>query len=552
MKNKRKEDSEALIGKTKENKEKELTLAIEGDSKAGSLKTQIKLFEKRPDIVKTKVENSEYYSNWYSDSHTTLTSMRMAWKAYCDEQDLSLIQKAIEATTKKLTKEEPQKHTKSKKKDTQKEQKAWLSAEQNFQLIQKIINEQEAKTPLTEETIDIIREQYVLSRNAMYASWIDEKIVTHLGGLDHNYKTRVSSLESEIHRPIVWGLPNVTRGLKGFSDDFIYPSNTSTKVVYIPFTDIHNKLAKSNWIIKSEASIQSNYLIAHLVFVVSNKLHSSDSETKYEGERIFIDFPITGREVMDFTQKHEENGVGQYYNAAPRGHSENALVNLLHNPTSIKNMVTFLKKKLISNYVTQGYEPPYNDNSADKFKVYAVNLFINSRRNTCGDCEKTLYKLMASHEDNSFLSLLLIELNSQNLITPTKNDKCPYMFITIVSNIRDNATWHQTLTKDAKIALKDDPAPIEKSYKTLSVDIKELAGKVILSTAEKWLYGMDDAKEHKSHMSDIVEANDKIPFYSGFKSGKDIETIEWDSESVKYEYENPVCFDGIDITWDLV
>ncbi|MBA8667681.1 hypothetical protein H1Q59_07245 [Holosporaceae bacterium 'Namur'] len=248
-----------------------------------------------------------------------------------------------------------------------------------------------------------------------YEQWIEEKINTELNSM----KQRLNIFESSTFLPtIVWAVPhkNPTQDRKIIS--FIYSGKTSEKTVTIPFFDIHKHLIESNWIIrelnhvnKLDHTKNKNYLLAHLLFIVSDRPHSKNEEGKYTGGRRFIDFPVTRPlNILNGFKDSDKNYLGKYHHGDNYDHSEKVLLDHLNK--EITNIVALLKHKFML----------LNEGNFQNFKIYSINLFLNSVHNVCRGCEERLSKLMISQDEESFLFKLKTQLQQEmlNAILPKR------------------------------------------------------------------------------------------------------------------------------------
>lgn len=198
----------------------------------------------------------------------------------------------------------------------------------------------------------------------------------------------------------VWGIPRLIEKDSQQMNDFIYSGSTKAKTVYKPFREIHKALIDANWRLRTgkSESDSPNYITAHLLFTVSDAPHQRD----YKGGRTYIDFPIflpldllVTADPSSFTSDESFHDflygklhkIGQNQEAKESGqHSETALAEMLLNPKNLKQIVLILKQKLLAKY-----------GQNEDFKVYEINLFINSNKSICGaldgGCEKTLQSL---------------------------------------------------------------------------------------------------------------------------------------------------------------
>lgn len=397
-----------------------------------------------------------------------------------------------------------------------------------------------------------------------YDQYIHQAICNTLNNLFEQYGNQLQELRKQpllLHRSIVWGIPCEHGG----EDDFIYSGKSPTKTVFVPYKAIHYKLAASNWIMRGCKDNSSNYLIGHMLFVVSKGscMNHSDGE-KCINSREFIDFPIIApfsilTEMQDCNTNDDfrslmtryENPNGRYL-FSPSGkhgsdnHSENALVEFLKTDASVEGIVNCLKDKLALKY-----------QSAEGCKIYAITIFINSQKNVCSWCEPLLYDLMNSSNEGSFRSKMKAAMQERGIITSNQAKK-PYIMITV--SVREyyyesgqhyyfpQKPYSFTLQEDARLALNGE------SKIQFSLDIKHIANKVILSTAEKWLEeGLQNISQY------TIESIRVIPCYSGFRSatGADNRLSEvikekgMESRYLELEYERPHCFDDTSIAGEI-
>ena len=413
--------------------------------------------------------------------------------------------------------------------------------------------------------------KHTITGEESYNIWIEKEVKKIKDELSTKYNNIISKnqYDYDIYRPIVWGIPNVIRTYRGFEDDFFYCGKKENKKVYIPFTDIHKKLTESNWIINydnwSRNTNGENHLLAHIVFIFSYEYCNDEKGKAIFKKRGFIDFPIVSSfEILSkilnnqefslqagydkFIERNGNDEIGKYVFPSPEHHSERAFCKFLQTQNHVQEMLELFEKKLVLKYFN-------GNNNNKKFKLSGIALFINSERNICNSevhhCEKDLYNLMTSKEEGSFLFLIKQKLESIGFCILKKNNEgLPNIFITISAYKCFNGDSSGTLKNDAKEALKDDKTP--ENYRQLSINIKQLSGKIILSTSEKWLDNKS-IEERKEIIKKIVkDKTAKIPFYSGFKSGKGIDNgMFLVSEEEPLHYDLPKCFDGIPIIGDI-
>lgn len=269
------------------------------------------------------------------------------------------------------------------------------------EIVRKSDNNQYYKNSTPQKIIDIIalfRQQHSAEKPEDYPEWIEGKRQAYIKNLRQQHDERVAALlqladqHHHLSPPLQWGMPRLVSTPAGMKDDFVYPGSTAEKTVHVPYTDIHKQLIDSNWLMRAGENPSQNYLLAHVVFIVSaapheQKLESATGETHYMGGRTFIDFPImSSMEIMaqpqEFTDQKaldtflEDQGVsslGTYRRASSYQHSEAELASFFKSPTNVQEMLSVLKSKLASQYGT-----------GEGFKLYAVELFVNSQKNVCG------------------------------------------------------------------------------------------------------------------------------------------------------------------------
>lgn len=353
----------------------------------------------------------------------------------------------------------------------------------------------------------------------------------------------IKSRKEDNHIPIIWGIPQKT----GNKDHFIYSGKTKEKTVYKPFTAIHQALIKANWLFRKGNRPTGNYLTSHILFTVSDRPHTKakineKNEEHYQGGRTYIDFPI----ILEFKESGEgifslnsQNGVGRFLGSLKKdgSHSEDVLKKMLLEPSNMEAIISALKQKLKEHYEST-FKQELKD--AEMFKVYEMNLFINSNKNICSYCEATLHSLTlppSPADDNSnFLSLLKSELKKQGFKTLSRaNETYPRMFVSVSSyeSYSDREFCSARADNNAKVAFG-----LERSLTTIEtasyyIDTKLLAdNKVILSTPESWVnrepaqqpqeynkYIVDQEKHYQQLIRSLFK--DDIPRYSGFVSGSE-------------------------------
>lgn len=434
----------------------------------------------------------------------------------------------------------------------------WTNSEEGIEYLEKKIRNNQwlsQDRARYQEQIDFLRQKFQEFKNDgnedfNLQKFVEENTKEHIDDLKQKLeekKAPITKLTNEYSesrfnlwqesRRIVWGKPNKINDPKGSNtviDDFKYSGKTLEKTVYIPFSDIHKAIIDANWTFRNgERNPEGNYLTGHLVFVVTNQPHrkqilkneegvnqkneKGEDLRRYIGGRTFVDFPIVMPIKLIEQQRIFEDqkafekfldskttygyGVGENNRSNQSGaHSELALKEFLENKDNINGIVTTLKNKLIAKF-----------GESRDFKVYELVLFLNSQRNICdmgnGGCEKILSDLQSSKEKDSFLELLKTELQKQDFKTLAK-EEFPRIFITDTSYMVYDSYCSNSLKKDAIEGMGSEDNEV------YSIDIKELARKVILSTKEAEIgeVGRKNIEKYKSPIS--------IPFYSGFTSAK--------------------------------
>lgn len=393
--------------------------------------------------------------------------------------------------------------------------------------------------------IQVWRDEYQKETPAddEYDHWLDEKINARLS----SFRQQIILFESSTFLPpIIWAMP--TKDSK--NDTFIYSGKTIEKTVHIPFRKIHEHLLKSNWamreinynITSSEASIK-NYLLAHLLFITSDRPYKKNMEGKYIGGRTFVDFPITVplNILRVFKDSDKYNNLGKYISNGHNSHAEGALIKHLQNETA--NIVSILKSKFIL----------LGDGDFQKFKIYSVNLFLNSVHNICREGENDLANLMNSQEQGSFLNKLKTQLQQEmlNAVLPKSGNLLMLITISCHQEKPNMKDYSDSVMEDAKNALG-------KGFRYMGYyDTKQLVGKTILSTSELWI----DWKSQEEHRNDALEAlktkDFKIPSYTGFVSGnKEAQAIRAEPNQYRRRiawhnirnHDTPKFFDNLDIS----
>lgn len=392
----------------------------------------------------------------------------------------------------------------------------------------------------------------------LYPTWVKEITNTQLQKHQGLYQEKLAETISRIEREanlcyirgrIIWGFPGIVKIAAEIKDSIYYSGSNENKQVYLPFTRLHQQLIEANWMMRNASTNAANYLLAHLVFVVSTEPHPrmTSQEGRYEGGRTIIDFPLVnylsniietlqnrGNGVFDDNEAYQQfmleeqvdgfsslsDNIGCYPNYQKERHSEQALKNFLEG--NVTNIVALLKLKMERRF-----------GSSHHHKVYAANLFINSQKNICTGCESLLNELYDS-SDNSFISLLSLELTNQGFGLPKVN--FPYFFITITAYQHYSAYCLETLAQDAEEALTETSTP-----PPLQLDIKRLAGKVILSSAESWVDNLHP-EERKVAIEQRLANTTQRPFYSGFRSASG-SNEKLDKERFN-QVSLPSCMDG--------
>jgi len=532
-----------LLDKIKKNRAKDMF---------ETLVNQIKFFKEDKDEIKLKIDKNpecrQWYGNYYKHSHTKLNEMRTEWKVKSDtlsddflKQKMCIINQIVQSTP------------------TDAQTIKWLSATPNVEQLCK--NPGLIKTPQSCDKVIVEKIKHAIDENnwekdkkvqELYEEYIETKIKNIVQCLEQEYeigfqKTLDNLSPCNMYRSIVWAIPH--------EDDFIYSGKTLKKTVTIPYTIIHAKLAESNWVMRGYINNDQNYLLAHILFITSDSSHINLEGTKYTGGRIFLDFPIvcplsllaeskSFANATTFKQFIEEQSGqnGQYPHHSRGEHSENAFAYFLKDDRIVESIVLCLKGQL-----------QLKCNANENFKVYAVSLFINSQKNICSWCEPLLYDLMASHTEGSFFAKIKKTMNENGFVTSANPEK-PYISITVSAHqfYNEEKQHHCLPDKPHSITLTQDACDVLKSDapEKYSIDIKKIAGKVILSTSERWL-----TKDLENMSQKEISTITKIPFYSGFRSAgakKANRLEEVINEDKRYseleysvlEYDTPHCFDG--------
>ncbi|HJK89034.1 MAG: hypothetical protein LF888_06835 (plasmid) [Candidatus Megaira endosymbiont of Mesostigma viride] len=538
-----------LLNTSEKNLETELETDILKNPDISLLKAKIELLKKKNFETEAirKVNNTEYYKGWYSNVHDILDQIRTnyteSYKAYKKEQiGLWLTNRIAELIRDTFNQDHDTAHI------MDGIQWAFRNKEK---MISVFVDDDSKDSKSDDIPQDFIEALGTPNLEDYLQMWVKDRIYEYISNLEQEYDNLYTKLSHDLNslaHPIAWGIPEAIRTVNGFQDSFVYQGSTIEKTVYIPFTAIHKKLTESNWIMRAGIDNTKNYLLAHIGFIVSDKPHNPE-QCFYSGGRVHIDFPIvadfaifkaikeTGRNYQVIAKEWEFfNNIGKYIYKKQGHHSEVALVDFLKE--NIPNLVTTLKYKLT--YYYGNYE---------NHKVYAITLFVNSQKNICGgkndhsNCEGKLSNLMRSHDPDSFLGQLKQQLNDNKLKTLTaNNEKFPYMFISVSAHEYYESHCYDTLKQDAKDALFSR-SQVEQ-YRHLNIDIKQLAGKIILSSAEIWLDDQTNEERHNKVVKELEDTTIKIPFYTGFRSASGDDNILSNHEE-KLEYDYPVCFDEV-------
>lgn len=518
-----------------------------------SLQRQLNFFRnsENHEEIKGKVNNTEWYKGAYKHSHSLLDEMRTSWSAkkvkLKSDEDIKQEQRAIISKEIKTLQDVGA--------DISNKTIEWLLDDNNLWYINIRGNQvkppENCDTGIIMEIVSKIKAVGDLERT-VYEKYLPTAIQEMIVYLSAQCQTLEQSLVEAVplpHRTIVWCMPCKESG----QDDYIYSGKTPEKTVYIPYSAIHHKLAESNWIMRGYVNNQHNYLVAHMLFVVSTSPHIITPGEKYTGGRAFIDFPImialdTKLRPQSFIYKDESRELisqnGKYPLAVQGEHSEAALVNFLKDDATISDMIACIKTKLQLQY-----------NGAKGFKVYAINLFMNSQKNVCSWCEVLLYDLMSDRSEGSFFAKIKSAMNDSYLITSDKSNK-PYISITVSANEWYNESKQHYCCPDKPYsssliqAARDALDVSSKPPTPLSIDVKQTAGKMILSTSEGWL-----SNELEDVPSKKIESTTKLPFYSGFRSaagasnrlGEVLDNENLGLKDSDLEYAPPNYFDGINI-----
>lgn len=376
--------------------------------------------------------------------------------------------------------------------------------------------------------------------------WLDDIIQQNIDTLQKGinrlnsaYKEKVIALlgANFLSYPLIWGKPKHILSQGQQKDAFIYSGKTAQKTVYKPFTAIHQSLVDANWRMRLGRILdKSNYLTVHLLFTVSDRPHIIHPETKkFTGGRTYIDFPFAlplmqlakeqtflpnEERKMPFSQTHS---LGTYHPAFQKikdsFHTERALKSLFLEENTVTEIVHVLKARL---------EHKYGD--AKGFKVYEINLFLNSNRSICEQCEQILHSLQLPPKEkddrSNFLALLKNALIKQNFKTLTKaNHTYPRMFLSVSAYdfSSTSGSFNGRLRETEEININFDKQNNSPAY---AIDTKLLAGQAILITYERVVTALKIGKncgyeqQQSTVYQDLLEDEPffEIPFYTGFRS----------------------------------
>ncbi|MBA8667842.1 ankyrin repeat domain-containing protein [Holosporaceae bacterium 'Namur'] len=319
--------------------------------------------------------------------------------------------------------------------------------------------------------------------------WFKDRLRVKIKNLCKKYIEASKYLLESSSPSIIWGKPKPKY--------FIYSGSTEEKTVSIPFYEIHKQLIEANRIMEVFYS-NKNQMVAHLLFIVSNNLYIKEENQKYNGGRIFIDFPFVIPMSTLLNQKpSEEDDKRGYYlheDTVTEPHSEDALISYLKSNAS--NIALILKDKI----------KPYI--SEQQFKLYSVNLFISSQNNVCEWCEPKLSSLMTSINPDSFLNRLK-EALGETVSFPRKNEDFPRMLISVSSHKEFGDGYKRIKIHASNAKLQPD--------KNLFIDSKRLAGSAILGIREEWV-------EENTGGTSIDKST--APCYTGFISNNKDEPIK--------------------------
>lgn len=502
---------------------------------------------------------------------------------------------ALIAQTRENLKQELQKDAPSKSLNHLEKQRNYITGaikwlEKEEEITAKIANTECFSHNTPEREMEELREAFqkrILEENASIsmrpfdksrdAEWLQQqnqllkrKLEEELKAIGEAYEKELEVLtENTIKKgtllpPTIWGIPEAISTDGHLERQIIYSGKTPEKTVYKPWERIHQSLIDANWHLRAGGTYSQNYLTAHLLFTITDRPHQKSaiegsSTSRYVGGRRFIDFPIVF--PLDLlTTQHEFASKEEYYeflwnqrtsimigrSQAPKekgAHSEVALRDFLLKKENVEKIVQILKHKLLSAFGTN-----------EGFKVYEVNLFINSNKNPCasleGGCENILHHLMSPPQQNSnleenFLFLLKTMLERHGFKTLThSNNGYPRMFINVSAYEYYGCYTSNRLQEQAKKGLKEWTSMKVSSYPTYAIDTKLLAGNVILTTPELEIKGRAKYRKEGSEFA-IFEEYEKyncpydfyinsqkeeytkkvsnnpeveVPFYTGFRS----------------------------------
>lgn len=210
----------------------------EEDMQLEKLHKQINFFKNNEREISRKINNNEWYCGYYDHSYTILNKMRENWKIRKgeiqngDSETISeRIKEIINSTLEKL---------KSDKCNLAIEAGEWIN--KNFDdivycYLYEVAAPENILHPILDELIEKRKAIVEHSEDKIYEQYIEECIAKTIVDLTEKYSIRLQELPLVPHRTIVWSA----------TEEFLYSGKTEEKTVYIPYKDIHYKLAESNW-----------------------------------------------------------------------------------------------------------------------------------------------------------------------------------------------------------------------------------------------------------------------------------------------------------------
>lgn len=336
-------------------------------------------------------------------------------------------------------------------------------------------------------------------------AWFKHRIRLEIKNLSKKYVETNKHILEFSQPSVIWAGPK--------PGHFIYSGSSEEKTVSIPFYEIHKQLIEANSLMEVWYS-SKNQMVAHLLFVVSNSIYKKGESGKYNGGRMFIDFPfvIPMGILLNQSPSEDEDKRGYYLhdNTVEGPHSEDALI--LYLKSNASNIASTLKEKIKPYILDQ------------QFKLYSVNLFISSQNNVCEWCEPKLSDLMASINPDSFLNKLK-EALGEMVSFPRKNEDFPRMLISVSSH-KEFGDGNKRIKIHALNA-------IWRSDKNLFIDSKRLAGNAILGIRKEWV---------EENTEEVTKAS-SAPCYTGFISNNKDEPTQavWQNK-FKHNRSESQCF----------